>query len=162
MNMSSATEHAPAWSRSTYSLPLTAATAQVVFERALIVRDLFTGGKRSFASSEDARDFRQRIYDNHGLELPHLPRPPPVRSPSPLYNHTITCILHLHTLIASMTTTASSCLSCLGRRPCASRILAAMQQSGANACHSGGWPTGTLSHPRRTVKGAWVPTLDSH
>ena len=36
----------------------------------MIVRDLFTGGKRSFASTTDAREFRQTIYDNHGLVLP--------------------------------------------------------------------------------------------
>jgi hypothetical protein len=43
---------------------------QVAFQRVMIVRDLFTGGKRSFASIADARAFRQQIYLVHGLPLP--------------------------------------------------------------------------------------------
>lgn len=33
-----------------------------MFERALVVRDQFTGGQRTFLSSEDAKDFRAEIY----------------------------------------------------------------------------------------------------
>jgi hypothetical protein len=38
----------------------------VVFERALIVRDLFTGGTRTFTSSQDARAFRAEVYRQYG------------------------------------------------------------------------------------------------
>ena len=31
-----------------------------------MVRDIFTGGKRTFFSQEDARDFRRRIYARNG------------------------------------------------------------------------------------------------
>ncbi len=41
----------------------------VVFERALVVRDLFTGGTRTFHSQPDARDFRAALYQQYG-ELP--------------------------------------------------------------------------------------------
>ncbi len=34
----------------------------VVFERALVVRDQFTGGQRTFLSRQDAKDFRAEIY----------------------------------------------------------------------------------------------------
>jgi hypothetical protein len=38
----------------------------VIFERALIVRDLYTGGGRAFLNSEDAREFRAAVYNNYG------------------------------------------------------------------------------------------------
>ena len=38
----------------------------VCFQRALVVRDIFTGGKRTFFSREDAQDFRARIYARNG------------------------------------------------------------------------------------------------
>ena len=38
----------------------------VVFERALVVRDIFTGGVRTFLSSADAKAFRALIYTQHG------------------------------------------------------------------------------------------------
>ncbi len=38
----------------------------VVFERALVVRDIFTGGVRTFLSSADAKAFRALIYAQHG------------------------------------------------------------------------------------------------
>jgi protein O-GlcNAc transferase len=38
----------------------------VVFERALIVRDLFTGGTRTFTNSQDARAFRAEVYRQYG------------------------------------------------------------------------------------------------
>ena len=41
-------------------------TTWVCFQRALVVRDIFTGGKRTFFSREDARDFRGRIYARNG------------------------------------------------------------------------------------------------
>jgi hypothetical protein len=56
---------------------------QVVFETAMVVRDLFTGGKRTFASTADARHFRERIYAAHGLAVPKPAagfRPPQVRT----------------------------------------------------------------------------------
>ena len=43
---------------------------QIAFETVMIVRDLFTGGKRSFASTADAREFRSTIYRIHDLEPP--------------------------------------------------------------------------------------------
>lgn len=43
---------------------------QVCIERAIVVKDLFTGGKRSFASSSHARDFRAKIYAANGLKVP--------------------------------------------------------------------------------------------
>ncbi len=42
----------------------------VCFQRALVVRDIFTGGKRTFFSREDAQDFRARIYARNGDALP--------------------------------------------------------------------------------------------
>ncbi|KAF8072370.1 ALDH10A8 [Scenedesmus sp. PABB004] len=42
----------------------------VVFDRALIVRDLFTGGGRSFTSTADARAFRAEVYQAYGLPPP--------------------------------------------------------------------------------------------
>ena len=36
------------------------------FERALVVRDIFTGGVRTFLSREDAQAFRAQIYAQHG------------------------------------------------------------------------------------------------
>jgi hypothetical protein len=38
----------------------------VVFDRALIVRDLFTGGTRTFTNSADARAFRAEVYRQYG------------------------------------------------------------------------------------------------
>lgn len=48
----------------------------VVFERALVVRDLFTGGTRTFHSTHDAQDFRASLYQQYDL-------PPPVPRPAP-------------------------------------------------------------------------------
>lgn len=42
----------------------------VCFQRALVVRDIFTGGRRTFFSREDAQDFRARIYARNGDTLP--------------------------------------------------------------------------------------------
>ena len=47
----------------------------VCFERALVVRDLFTGGVRTFFSTADAQHFRARLYQHYGtlaamFELP--------------------------------------------------------------------------------------------
>ena len=36
------------------------------FERALVVRDTFTGGNRTFQSREDAAAFRSLIYSHYG------------------------------------------------------------------------------------------------
>ena len=38
----------------------------VCFERTLVVRDIFAGGKRTFFSQTDAQDFRRRIYARNG------------------------------------------------------------------------------------------------
>ena len=38
----------------------------VLFERALIIRDLFTGGTRSFTNTEDAQAFRAEVYKHYG------------------------------------------------------------------------------------------------
>ena len=38
----------------------------VCFQRTLVVRDIFTGGKRTFFSQADAQDFRRRIYARNG------------------------------------------------------------------------------------------------
>ena len=38
----------------------------VVFERALVVRDLFTGGTRTFHSTPDAQAFRAALYQQYG------------------------------------------------------------------------------------------------
>lgn len=38
----------------------------VMFDKVLIVRDLFTGGNRSFTSSRDAREFRAAVYQHYG------------------------------------------------------------------------------------------------
>ncbi|CAL8471513.1 g11055 [Coccomyxa elongata] len=48
----------------------------VCFERALVVRDMFLGGERTFLSQEDARAFRSMIYAQYGL-------PPPTKRPVP-------------------------------------------------------------------------------
>lgn len=37
----------------------------VAFERALVVRDIFTGGVRTFLSTEDAQAFRSLIYKQY-------------------------------------------------------------------------------------------------
>lgn len=37
-----------------------------VFERVLIVRDLATGGGRTFLNFEDAKEFRELIYRQYG------------------------------------------------------------------------------------------------
>ncbi|KAK9813868.1 hypothetical protein WJX73_002532 [Symbiochloris irregularis] len=42
----------------------------VCFERALVVRDIFTGGVRTFLSKDDARAFRSLIYKQYGLPEP--------------------------------------------------------------------------------------------
>jgi Glycosyltransferase 61 len=47
----------------------------VCFEHALVVRDLFTGGTRTFLSQADAREFRTTMYGRYGLQAPELPRP---------------------------------------------------------------------------------------
>ena len=36
------------------------------FERALVVRDLFTGGVRTFFSTDDAQHFRESLYRQYG------------------------------------------------------------------------------------------------
>lgn len=41
----------------------------VVFERVLIVRDVFTGGSRTFASAADAHEFRAAVYAHYGAPL---------------------------------------------------------------------------------------------
>ena len=46
----------------------------VAFERALVVRDIFTGGVRTFLSTQDAQAFRALIYKQYS-ELPPLPPP---------------------------------------------------------------------------------------
>lgn len=38
----------------------------ICFERALVVRDIFTGGVRTFLSRADAQAFRSRIYAQYG------------------------------------------------------------------------------------------------
>ena len=38
----------------------------VCFERALVVRDMFTGGERTFLTQSDAQAFRAMIYAQHG------------------------------------------------------------------------------------------------
>jgi hypothetical protein len=40
----------------------------VCFERALVVRDLFTGGVRTFFSTADAQHFRARLYQHYGTQ----------------------------------------------------------------------------------------------
>lgn len=51
----------------------------VCFERALVVRDMFLGGERTFLSQEDAREFRSMIYAQYGertcLSYPDLSGP---------------------------------------------------------------------------------------
>lgn len=37
----------------------------VAFERALVVRDIFTGGVKTFLSTEDAQAFRALIYKQY-------------------------------------------------------------------------------------------------
>lgn len=70
-----------------------ARAVQIAFERVMIVRDLFTGGKRSFASTADARDFREHIYHNHGLALPVTPSPRAYLPPRvwPAYSEKLRC-----------------------------------------------------------------------
>jgi protein O-GlcNAc transferase len=38
----------------------------VMFDQVLIVRDLFTGGNRSFTDSSSAKEFRAAVYQHHG------------------------------------------------------------------------------------------------
>lgn len=45
----------------------------VVFERALVVRDLFTGGTRTFHSTKDAQDFRAALYQQYGEQTLNRP-----------------------------------------------------------------------------------------
>ena len=40
----------------------------VCIERALVVRDTFAGGERTFLTTEDAQAFRARIYAQHGAQ----------------------------------------------------------------------------------------------
>lgn len=47
----------------------------VVFERVLIVRDVFTGGQRSFATTEDAHAFRAAVYAHYGAPTSARRRP---------------------------------------------------------------------------------------
>jgi protein O-GlcNAc transferase len=42
-------------------------TEWVCFERALVLRDMFTGGERTFLSTQDAKAFRSMIYAQYGL-----------------------------------------------------------------------------------------------
>lgn len=47
----------------------------VAFERALVVRDIFTGGVRTFLSTADAQAFRSLIYKQYSefLGEKHVP-----------------------------------------------------------------------------------------
>jgi hypothetical protein len=36
----------------------------------MVMRDVFTGGKRSFQTDEHAREFRSKLYASHGLQVP--------------------------------------------------------------------------------------------
>jgi protein O-GlcNAc transferase len=38
----------------------------LVFERALIVRDIYTGGGRTFLTTDDAQEFRKLVYSQYG------------------------------------------------------------------------------------------------
>ncbi|KAL3161243.1 hypothetical protein ABBQ38_009607 [Trebouxia sp. C0009 RCD-2024] len=49
----------------------------VSFERALVVRDIFTGGVRTFLSTEDAQAFRALIYKQYNLPAPEAGKPVP-------------------------------------------------------------------------------------
>lgn len=51
----------------------------VCFERALVVRDMFTGGERTFLSQEDAQAFRARIYAQYGALQTNLSFQPPYK-----------------------------------------------------------------------------------
>ncbi len=42
----------------------------LVFERVMVVRDLYTGGKRTFQTQADAQQFRALMYQQYG-ELSH-------------------------------------------------------------------------------------------
>eukprot|EP01025_Chloroclados_australasicus_P033323 TRINITY_DN3394_c0_g2_i1.p1 TRINITY_DN3394_c0_g2~~TRINITY_DN3394_c0_g2_i1.p1 ORF type:complete len:602 (-),score=77.39 TRINITY_DN3394_c0_g2_i1:347-2152(-) len=42
----------------------------VCFERALVIRDVYTGGKRTFQTTEDAQMFRKELYHQYGLPAP--------------------------------------------------------------------------------------------
>ena len=44
----------------------------VCFERALVVRDIYTGGGRTFLSMADAQAFRASLYAQYGEALPAL------------------------------------------------------------------------------------------
>eukprot|EP00878_Enallax_costatus_P029496 GHUV01031987.1.p1 GENE.GHUV01031987.1~~GHUV01031987.1.p1 ORF type:complete len:403 (+),score=78.28 GHUV01031987.1:1173-2381(+) len=55
-----------AWQQLTMPLEGVPKDEWVVFERALIIRDLFTGGTRSFTNTEDARAFRAEVYKHYG------------------------------------------------------------------------------------------------
>ncbi|KAI8470588.1 MAG: hypothetical protein J3K34DRAFT_385246 [Monoraphidium minutum] len=48
-------------------------TEWLVFERVLIIRDIFTGGSRTFASKGDAHEFRAAVYGHYGLPRPAKP-----------------------------------------------------------------------------------------
>ena len=47
----------------------------VCFERALVVRDIFTGGTRTWLSPEDAQTFRRDIYKIYGTSAVAGPQP---------------------------------------------------------------------------------------
>lgn len=48
----------------------------VCFERAMVVRDVFTGGRRTFLSTQDAQTFRAMLYRQYGtLPFPSSPFP---------------------------------------------------------------------------------------
>ncbi|KAL0050159.1 hypothetical protein WJX82_005404 [Trebouxia sp. C0006] len=49
----------------------------VSFERALVVRDIFTGGVRTFLSTQDAQAFRASMYKQYYLPFPESGRPVP-------------------------------------------------------------------------------------
>jgi hypothetical protein len=49
-------------------MPLDGVSADewLLFDTVLIVRDLFTGGNRSFSSTTDAQEFRAAVYNHYG------------------------------------------------------------------------------------------------
>jgi protein O-GlcNAc transferase len=48
----------------------------ILFDKVLIVRDLFTGGTRSFTNTADAQAFRAAVYSNYGERTACLPASP--------------------------------------------------------------------------------------
>lgn len=55
------------------------------FERALVVRDIFTGGVRTFLSRDDAQAFRSQIYSQHGAARLPLQHRVPAYTSSHIY-----------------------------------------------------------------------------